>query len=160
MVTSTIFYRSPWTPTETRTSMEHSTTRWIAMNVTSSAGVVRIEAVLGNCSDGMFSKYFGTRPFDRFRCPETKKNVKRKRYWLRIYFRSEEGAKKYSFWISRTWHSICLHKGQNDSYDWLWKFQFANYVVTLTSFSEACNTYSCSLSYVSWMKMSISLSEL
>ena len=67
------------------------------MNVTSSAGVVRIEAVLGNCSDGMFAKYFGTRPFDRFRCPETKKNVKRKRYWLRIYFRSEEGAKKYSF---------------------------------------------------------------
>ena len=66
------------------------------MNVTSSAGVVRIEAVLGNCSDGMFSKYFGTRPFGRLRCPEIQKNVKRKRYWLRRYFRSELGAKVYN----------------------------------------------------------------
>ena len=46
------------------------------MNVTSSTGVVRIEAVLGNCSDGMFAKCFGTRPFDRFRCPE----IQRKNY--------------------------------------------------------------------------------
>ena len=48
------------------------------MNVTSSAGVVRIEAVLGNTSDGMFAKCFGTRPFDRFRCPEIERNVKGK----------------------------------------------------------------------------------
>ena len=48
------------------------------MNVTSSTGVVRIEAVLGNTSDGMFAKCFGTRPFDRFRCPEIERNVKGK----------------------------------------------------------------------------------
>ena len=150
MVTSTTFYRSPWTQTEARTSMEHSTTRWIAMNVTSSTGVVRIEAVLGNCSDEMFAKCFGTRPFERFRCPEIQRNVKRKRYRLRRYFRSEEGAKVYNIWITRTWHSICLHQGQNgcyDCYDWLWKFQFAYSVVPLTSFSETCNIYSCALSY-------------
>ena len=66
------------------------------MNVTSSAGVVRIEALLGNTSDGMFAKCFGTRPFDRFRCPEIQRNVKRKIYWLRRFFRSEEGAKVYN----------------------------------------------------------------
>ena len=60
------------------------------MNVTSSAGVVRIEAVLGNTSDGMIAKCFGGRPFDRLRCPEIQRNFKTKRYWLRRYFRSEE----------------------------------------------------------------------
>ena len=77
------------------------------MNVTSSAGVVRIEAVLGNTSDGMIAKCFGGRPFDR------------------LVLKSKEILKQKDIGL------------------------LANSVVPLTSFSEACNIYSCSLSYIS-----------
>ena len=93
MVTSTTFYRSPWTPTQTRTSMEHSTTCWIAMNVTSSTGVVRIEAVLGNTSDGNLQNVLEQDHLIDLGVLKSKEMLKEK---LRRYFRGELGVRRKS----------------------------------------------------------------